>query len=456
MNILDYLKRYSIYIITITYGFFANISSSEFWPITVSRTWFNFINVESAVFQKPLFTIFLSTFHMLPLNSYWHILLIKFIFSFLGTLSIWYLIKLVSSILSFKFNNSKQIIMVLLLLLLTPVFSENFFRIRSDQLTFLFFTMFLYFSHKKMFKNSTLLFVLILLTAAKNIIFIVPCLIIFVDDFNLLKRKYNKLTLINIILFLITALLWLYIINQDALYYLLQTYRSISFPAEHLKIYLKSEFLIFIPAIIVSIYILTKQKYRELKRYALLSLYFFIAILTMPQSFSFYIAGLVLFVYLPLILFIIKVNCPKYILFSYALIQLIVTFWSKQNIIYSYSTHFNQTKFISQVSQFAEKYSMTYLDGAGLLPRNNFIACFVSPEDTFANQHCMNKLNDSTADLVIVTGRLFYLGEEIFKILELNYVELGPNIWVKKNKSSLVVKEYAKTIDTSLIPMILF
>lgn len=456
MNFINFLKRYLVYLIAIAYGFLANTTSSEFWSITISKTWLIFFNVEPSLLQKPIFSFFLSTFHFLPLNSYFHILLVKFVFATIGAVSIWFFIKLISTVAARKLSYFEESILAIILLCLSPIFAGNFFRIRSDQLTFLFFTLLLYFSHKKKFKNSIIFFVLISLTAVKNIIFIVPCLIIFVDDFNLLKRRYSKLTLMNISLFLIAALFWLYIINQDALYYLIQTHKSINFPTDHLKIYLKSEFLLILPSIILSIYILALKKYREFKRYSLLNLYFFIAILIMPQSFSFYIASINLFVYLPLILFIIKIKWPKYILISYLMIQLTITFWSKQNIIYNYSTHLNQTKFISLISQFAEKYDMTYLDGMGLLPRNNFIACFVSPDDTFSNQHCISKLTDSTPDIIIVTSRLFYLGESIFKIIELNYDQLGPNIWVKKTKITPDVKESAKIFETNLIPMILF
>ena len=77
---------------------------------------------------------------------------------------------------------------------------------------------------------------------------------------------------------------------------------------------------------------------------------------------------------------------------------------------------------------------MFYLDGMGSLPRQNFIPCFVSPEDEEANAFCQQELKTKHPEMVIITQRLLGLGQIVFDSVQLDYVQIRPNVWVHKNK----------------------
>lgn len=451
-----FFKKYFFYILLVFFGLFTQITSSEFWPITISKSWLNIANYEPAIMQKPFFDLILSLFHLLPANSFYHLLLVKFLFSVLGVISVWLFIDLILLINSLKVSHLSRQFLALITVLLSPVFFNNYFRIRSDQLSFLLFTLFLIFSEKKNFKYSIFLFFLIIITAVKNVIFVIPCLFILAWNFKLLKHKFNNLTLIYFSLSSASVLIWLYIFNSDAFYYFLETYRNIKFPTESLKTYFKAEFFVIITSAFLSLYYIFFKAASDNKKYAILSLYFLFLIVAMPQSFSFYIASLTLFVYLPLLIFIYKENWHKTVKIAFFAIQIIyANAINTSNFSFLYNSNTNQFRLVSVLGDFASKYNLKYLDGMGSLPRNDLIPCFVSPEDTISNQYCSQLLTSSSSDLVIVTSRLIYLGDIVFLGIKKNYTEIAPNIWIKNDKITPDILKSSEKLNLGLFPITL-
>lgn len=445
--------NYLIYSCIIIYGLFYHISSSEFWPITISKTWLNSINFEYSLLQKPLFGFFLSLFHLLPLDDLFHIYLVKFVFSFIGLLGLLFFIKFLIEISDIKSINQhtkiSEGILLILLLGLSPVLLHNFFRIRTDQITFLFFSLVLLFNHRKQFFKSVFFLGLIPLISIKSYIFLIPVFFIVLPNY---KIYFNRLKIVHkyyLFFAFIGVLIWVMSLNISALTYLADTFKTMDFPNKYLKKYLFLEIMPIFASLFSVIYIFLKKD-TALKPYAIASIITFMLILLIPQSYPFYIASLAPIFYIPLFILLlktVKLDTRKkiFLLGAQILTVVFISLYFKYDFYHSLNI---QMDYIKKAGKIISKNNLSYLDGTGILPRQNFIPCFISPDDENANNACLNNIKTNNADVVIVTHRLSFLGTDLFVELEKNYIQLRPSFWIKNAYKSPYLESKIDLLNT--------
>jgi hypothetical protein len=444
--------KYVFWLALFAYGFFFHISSSEFWPVTISKTWF-VGSFESSMLQKPLFTFFLSLVHFIPLTDSAHLYLVRAFFCILGLCSLILYSQLLNQI-NHKNRPNFNGLIPLAFVILSPTLLHNFFNIRSDQTALLAFMLFIIFLIKKRPFISFLAMLSIPLLGIKETIFIIPAVFLYFKEFShLLRRKqiyYLMATMAAIFI-------WIIALNIPGLMYFMQNLKHAESFKSITTDYLKYEFLLLLFSFFAAVYCVLKNIYRT---YAFLSLYFSLLIFTMPQAFSFFIASVLPFVYLPLFLIVIK-----YIRTHTLKVMAVITaqvLWVGWQLAFGsldiYRSNIAQFNFIEKTSVLLQKQNYTYLDGMGIFPRQRLTPCFASPNDEASNGNCVEKLERATADIVIITHRLFSLGQIVFTETERNYTQIRPNVWVRQNNLNSDVK---KDIDLQInqnqsLPLLLF
>lgn len=408
--------------------------------------------------QKPLFTLFLSLFHLLPLSDFAHILLCKAVFASLGVAGLYIFIKFVVKLTGMELTNFQKSLLAIILTLASPSILDNFFSIRTDQVCFLIFGLFLIFNlQKKKWLLSLAMIVLLPLIGVKEFVFVLPALFILsardIDKFKNLKTLYK----FYVVAALAASFVWVIGLNIPALSYLAETYKLSDFPNVSLKNFLTSDFLLLISTLGSCFLIFKLEHLAAFRLYAACSLYFLISCFLLPQSYSFYIASLAPFIYLPIFIILFKTTLFSYrqkLSFITLQIMAVMLFriYNNQNF---YNPIYSQLRFIKAVAPILENNNLSYTDGMGVFPRQNFSRCFISPDDTGANSNCLKQIIEKRSDAVIVTGRLFYLGEIVFKSIEIDYEQILPNVWIKKEKINSEI-EAKKDLLFSVLPLVIF
>jgi hypothetical protein len=172
----------------------------------------------------------------------------------------------------------------------------------------------------------------------------------------------------------------------------------------------------------------------------------------LPQKNSYYLASLLPYVYLPLFVLLNVLFVRK----KLKLVGLMAFTLIAPSLYYgafnSYASNQSQLKYISEMSRVLSDSRLSYLDGVGIFPRQQFIRCFASPDDEIANAWCTERIQNAEADVVIITGRLNAFVKNSSQILaqDENYRELGSTSYIKK-KSPITY-----TGDLNIIPLIIF
>lgn len=446
------LKNYGLYLALFIYGLFYHISSSEFWPISISKTWLTPEVFEHSMLQKPIFTIFLSLFHLIPLSDVQHLILVKALFCILGLIAIRLFINLILDISKVTHRAFYGNVLLISLVLFSATWMQNFFRVRSDQLSLLFFISFLYFSHTKKLYVSVLFLSLTVLAQIKGLIFLPAGLIFLYYNNKELFFKFNKATRYYLTMTLLGILIWTIALNTNSISYLIYSYQNENFyfPNEFLKLFLTSEAPLIIATLVISFMSIIKRD-RLIFPYAVSSLVFFIFILVSPQSYPYYIASLSLPFYLTLLIYIMaRINEKKhYILLAIQIATSLAAYSYYQN--YHYNSTVPQLRYIQKSSEIASTYKLSYLDGMGTMPRQNLIPCFVSPNDDVANKFCTQQLIDKSSDILILTHRLYSLNRTYFENLNIDYDQILPGLWIKKSSNLSLKKE----LDINIVPALL-
>lgn len=448
--LITYTKNYFLLVLLFFYGLFYHISSSEFWPITISKTWYDFNNFEYSLLQKPLFGLFLSIFHLLPLNDVQHLYTTKAVFTFFGVLCLWYFAEIIKKLTNLNSSSiAKNNFIYLILLILSPIYLMNFFNIRTDQVSLLLGLIFLNHYHQRNFKISILLLLALSLISVKSSLFF---LILSPFIFDLFKQNIRTAKqLFFLALSLLAIIVWIVAFNFKAIEYFASSYSNENYSNFFLVSYLKSEFFAYTLSIIISIYFLFKRKYTP---YSISCLLAAVIVLIAPQSYPFLISSFVPIIYLPLFLFILTKLSDKKILLSTVVISLL-SIWINIQFFINYRSNFDQFKFIKSASHLVNKYQLTYADGMGILPRQSFLPCFSSPGDEDSNTTCLDILRTNRSQVVIVTQRFLTIGFHEFSNLNAYYTQVLPNFWIKNENFKVLPKE-AINLNTIPVPAFIF
>lgn len=445
MQTLKNIKLHHFVILALVlFGCFYRITTSEFWPITISKTWFTPEQFEFSMLQKPLLTLFLAGFHLLPLTDIAHLLLVKFVFAFFGALGIWALISFLFEINPTLQDKKNKYVAagMLCLVLLSPTVLSHFFSVRSDQLATTLFSFFLLFSYRKNLALSIICLVLIPLSGIKELLFLPAGFLIFYFQFkHLISKKFLFFAAYG----LFTVFVWLSAYNVNALYYFLETFEQSNISTHRLSSYIAQiESLSLILTALSVIYIFVKSL-KSLYPYAISSLYFSLVICAIPQSYSFLIGSLLPFILTPLMLVILLNQTKKIHFFAVLTSVFIFTLAIRFNhSAFLYSSSFKQLKYIEVAGKIVEKNNLHYLDGVGILPRQKNYPCFASPNDQVANTSCLDRIQNQDLDSIIITSRLMYVGEQVFKVVDKSYEQILPNFWVHKKLITPEIVEHTK------------
>lgn len=118
------------------------------------------------------------------------------------------------------------------------------------------------------------------------------------------------------------------------------------------------------------------------------------------------------------------------VLFSWATWNL----WGESKRHSDQSSNHEQLQVMEYLNSMLADYpAATYFDGINMLPLRPNLRSFVGPGQPLGNAAAMGKLKKELPDFVFYTARLYYLEPELTLFLEVNYVDLGAGIFVKKN-----------------------
>jgi len=431
----------------------SHITSSEFWPVTISKTWLTPSQFETSMLQKPLLTLVLSFFHLIKMPDVVHIAIVKLIFS---AFCVYGLYQFVRFVLKRCGHNPKDLLLVNIIAglfaLSSPTFIAYFFSIRSDQVACVLFSLFLVFCEDKRPRSALAALALIPLFGIKEILFLIPGTIYYMVSFNFTFSRKGLIYLAGVSF---TALVWAVALNIPFLYYLFEAYEGTNYFSRFDTFYYKHEMYLLCTSFLAAIYLIaTRQKdhYKD----AGLGLMFIVLLLAFPQSYYFYMASMVPFIYLPLFIVLLKANLNQYAKFGLIGVQIVFVLYGKLTLQSKFfDSVFDQYGNIIRASSFVEKHHFTYMDGMGILPQQKFYPCFVSPFDHQSKLNCLNPLK--SPDVIIVTNRLMGAGQGIFDMVQQKYTQILPNIWVLNSSvSESILKEKDLSLRGLPLPILIF
>ncbi|MGZ3726643.1 MAG: hypothetical protein ACXWQQ_12620 [Pseudobdellovibrio sp.] len=447
--------KYLGILVLIYVGMFSRFTSSEFWPITISKTWFNFPNYEHSMVQKPLLTIGLSLIHLLPLNDTVHLVFVKVLFSAIGAFGVLYLVNYILLVAGKESEKEKVIyfnLITLAAVFISPTFFSNFFSVRSDQVAFSLFAIFLYMTENKKMKTGLVSLLLIPLFGIKEIIFIPVGLAYFYFTF---RDRFSKKFKLYSFLAGLGILFWAVALNIPYAYYFYSAYDDVNYWYRFTILNSQLESIFAAAALAVMIYAF-KSNSTKLIKVSLISLYFILIYMVIPQAFAFFVGSIILFIYLPI--FTLLASVEKKQVKTLGLISLTavsILGYRLYNDQYRLYSVFPQYRFIHAASNLIQSNHFQYLDGVGILPKQNFYHCFVSPSDLAANNGCLNTPHNP--DVIIITNRLSFLGDAIFKKVEPQYTQIYPNLWVLNEKMNDELRSLINLNNSTLpLPIVIF
>lgn len=442
-----------IFIFLFIYGLASRFTSSEFWPITISKTWLTPSQFETSMIQKPLLTLFFSFFHLIKMPDLLHLLVLKIIFSAFCTYGLYVFIRFILKRTGHNLNDLLLInIIAALFALSSPTYVAYFFSLRSDQVACILFSLFLLFCEDKKQTAAFASLALIPLFGVKEILFLIPGSIYYISSF---KINYRKKTMLYLGGLAVIAIVWIVALNIPFLYYLFEAYEGTQYWGRFDTYYFKQEKFLIVVSVILAAYIFVSRQ-KEYFKEAGLSLLFLVLLLAFPQSYYFYMASFLPFIYLPIFIFILRPKFNTYLKLSVVAVQIILVIHANLSLkSLFFESVFDQYKYITRASQFVGKYKFSYMDGIGILPQQKFYPCFVSPFDNQAKSNCLNPAYDP--QVIIITNRLAELGEPIFQKVHNEYTQIFPNLWVLNSVLNESIKREADLTPGHLpLPILIF
>ncbi len=447
--------KYLVYCGLIVFGLLYHISTSEFWPITISKTWLRSESFEWSVLQKPLFSLLLALFHLFPLTDVSHLLAVKLVFAVSGLAGVCFFAEF---LIEFTGRSAKQlrVWILLALLVMSPVLLQNFFRVRTDQVCFMLFSLALLLNQRKSYLKSIAIWLTIPLVSIKGLMFFVPAAFILFPHYRIYLKQLKSVHKTYLLLSGFAVLIWVLKFNLQSFLYLIQTFNSMGFPNSYLKRLFHFEGLLVLASAALSVRAIYQNDLR-LKPFAYASLSSLTLVLLFPQSYPYFNASFAPLIYLPLFLRILQhPEFPRLRSTYPVLVQVVIVilncFYFKNHVFYP---NLAQLDYIEKSAAIVEKHSLMYLDGIGILPRQKFAPCFVSPDDEISNESCMKMMSEHSADTIIVTNRLNHLGLPLYEILEKSYVQVLPGFWLRNNLTALIA-EYRTDLSKSVPAMFIF
>ncbi len=410
-----YFKKHNLLlsillVIAFFWAYSSYIHSSEFWSIYISKKFFDY-NFVDTIKMKPLLHLLLYGFHLLPLNDLQHIIAVKLIFSILACFQIF----LFSAVLIQKSRQHTFLNYLLLSVALSgSLYLENFFRIRVDQLCLTLFMLYLWKRNTIFFEKTDHVLLLSLLLPAlglKGIFFSGLILII-----HFFKKQWSIKVNFRFFLLLLASLaltVQMLLFGWNSFIYFINSYESYSQSLPNAVLFLKENFAILSVltfTIVAALFKKTKAVFFSVhERSVVLSLLPLAIIFLSPQKFNFFIASFIplFYIFMSEILLELKKIRPRWFIFFILILSVNLCFNFYNDFQNNpYRSNSAQLNFIDKISKQLGPHHFTYLDGMGLLPRQNNVNCLVSPNDWQSNTFCEEIIRNNTADIIIQTQRL--------------------------------------------------
>jgi hypothetical protein len=461
-----------ILIITLCNALTSFFSDSEFWPVTVSKQLLGVSTLEVSLYFKPTFHALLAGFHLLPIDSWAHILLARGLFAFIVFGQIYFVGKIIHIFQQSQKNkvspptadstNHQTLLIAIatIILFLSPMYFNQSVKIRSDHLaTFIaLLSIYLILSRPPLWSSRRIYYLVLcqlllfgstprafalgLMVCALNLVF-------YWSSWS--DRKIRKQLLIVtctplIILFFLIAPLFWQVIEMIKFYFL----NSFSEGFSHFQTlinwwhiepqwivmalcfwlfsFYKKQLFLFLPGLFVCI------------NYSLADL-----------KTPFLLASLMPFMIWPAIYWLSHLGLKhKKYLFALVVILVIPYFWTSQRSNW-WSTHRYQKEVLVKTNKLLKDHpDWIFFDGMGYLPRANQILSYVGPNDYLSVWHTKRKYFEHNPTLVLYTSRLDLLGDDFRENLLSRYRAIGPNLFLRND----VLGDYA--IDFKYPPNLLF
>jgi hypothetical protein len=437
------------------FGGLTHISASEFWPISLSKLVLSSGMSDTGIFLKPVFHVLLSFIYFFPLSGWDHILAARILFSIIAFLTCAIFVNWQLRI-NVK-NGQVGRHLFFFLLFLSPVFLAQVVKVRSDMLA-LFFSVILIsigsiakpvYSSKRFLLLATVNLFLLASTPRALIHDIVVVGFLLMYHWKSLRgnpegqRQY-------LIAFGIPYLAVAYICKPDGiasaflLPYVRQSYATSFFECGQVYNWIAADpvgFVFSLLGFLISLWQMFRSQH-WLNELPWLFLFVggcfgvFLADLKTP----FLIASFYPFLLAPALRLVLVGGFAW--TRSVRFVSIFALLWSVQFVFtqgaYFILTNQPQKEIILKLEQLlAEHPDFRYFDGLGILPRSNQMLVYLGPSDNISLDHALNLVKTERPDVFLYTSRTMLMSPYIDEVLAKNYKLIGPNIYLRNDKSGV-------------------
>jgi len=438
------------------------ISHSEYWAIASARL-MGTLSWESAVlYYKPLFYLLLKVPYFFELANVEHIQIARSLFGTLAFFCFYIFLKNTNRITC----NPNMYFFMGIFLISFQIYFYNLYRVRADLLS-TFFALLAYnhinshFVYKKDLKPFDLKLFLFycaaFLSTPKSIylifaLFIYQCFL-FSKDFTPQKIFLQFVSYFLAPIGLTFAAFTLFQISGAvdthpyslAVLYQIQSYKGMTDtpPWGHVFTSMKINFFHYGLIFLGLTFFITKKIFlktaSKLEAGQVLLSFLVLVILTVhSEKWTYFIAQLIPFLSLP-VLFFFQILPQKRAFQILMFILLLGTPLIKTNHHSWFRSNSYQMKAITQLESLVQQIpGATYFDSTGILPRAHGRMWFLGPNDPSSTRYTILNLKKEPPDFIFYTSKLDLAFTDITIFLYENYQEIAQDVWLIKNKASVL------------------
>ena len=435
-------------------GLYNFISHSEFWSIAISKLLGQTSGSGIANYYRPLFYLPLRLLYFLPLSNTEHILTARLLFS--GIAFACFSLFLFN--LKWFTKNRTDKIFFGIFFLSFQVYFYNISRVRSDLMAHFFILMTYtlinrdYHNHRPMksFDRKVLILCALAFLSTPKAIYLILAIMFY--EYYLHGRNTNLSKMFMNFVFSPVLILSLFLVMGDLLFKMkifpVNPYPlALNYHLNSMKLFFDSNlwvdvfsslrinflhwFLILLGLFIFFIKRKSFQKDRFLSAQILLFLMSLFILIIHPEKWGYFIAVLIPFLSLPLLVLLPQINNP--LKRSVIMVCLILSPFINTSIHSFYRTNEGQRIAIKKLEEITKPQPFeTYFDSTGILPRKKMLYAFFGPNDPVSGSKTFMQLKSHPPGFIFITSKVRQGGPGIYKILIENYYSYTPDVWIHK------------------------
>lgn len=431
------------------------LENSELWSIMHSQLFGQLNHDSGALYFKPAFNFILRLLYFFDLDNRQHVMLARFVFSMagVGLVVCYYLFS------SKLYPNWQDRALAIFLLFASPVFTNNFYKVRSDILAAFFGFLLLLRLEKRADQISirilqfdvVILACLLFLSTPKAIyLLIISAFFIWIRASQSSVFLRLRFLFIHFLLpptFIIFAALIAIGDNIDdpyatAILYFFNSQKEfwhLSGNWSNVVTLLKQTPLQFACVLgLILAYLLKGREYRARSMFIPFTALPIAIIVWHAEKYPFFLAHLLPFLILPIpSLFILAKNRAstlRVVLLVSVLTHAIFGI-NRHNYYYSNKDQLTGQELASQTVKLFN--DPLIFDATGILPRNRNVFGFAGPNDLGSKVFTLQKIELLEPDVIFFTAKFEYLTPDIYGVLARSYREVAPDIWFHKKHAGL-------------------